>query len=422
VKPPFTHVIGASLLFASLTGCTPSPEATPSPTVPSTASATPSPSPEPVRAEREANIPDEVVVTRMANPRMGEVWHEPVPLDEDLELFRYDDGGSYASSGYARYFEIGTRGEATIVALAEVEFNVWEMGHVIHAVFEIDDAGARYISCPSARTEAPCISPPAYVNPDPFTIDTETFYDTLTLPEWITVGDGLSVAGWQQPLDSYAEWTWGSASLFRDGITWKYEPELAEDGLPWGEFERETGRLEYAEQFSTVPGTRTSVVRLSSQRQQIAGVTAIEYGIVMAHGGLVRVGPAGMNGFGVGSITWDDGATVTSRFTAVTQTCFAAPFTLLDDFDPDQWVAAGETADGQRVYLPVDGGNTVAHAAFDYLHGHSWGVDGDEDGDYPYDSADEFVEARSIFTYQLPGGDWIVAMDPLAAQRVYECA
>lgn len=388
---------------------TPSPSVSPSPTIKAEPSETPEPSPTPDPVEEyeeptpvRPDADDATVLANLEAPTTGETWHAPQPID---------DMGLYSADEDLRYYEVGQRGDATIVAVVASQFVHWYGGFEVVALVEVDNDGARLIMCPSARSTDSCL--PKFRAEGQVT-DIDTYYDTLTLPTVIE-----PVPGWQISTAG-ASGALGAANGF-PGLEFQdeWEAEFVDYGTRSVVTAIGPGSLVEYRQPGTVPGTEGS--RL---------VVETPFGSVVASSG------TGGDWYQVGAVTWNDG-TSTFRHTdgpedvenwplaPAAEVCFGPEETLIDTFVPSQWRSAGSHVMGPEVFLPVEGGNDLSRAVFDSMKEKSWSYD-DDAGDivryYPYDSHSAFLDARSVFAWERPDGAWVVALDAYARHRVYECA
>ena len=111
---------------------TPSPSAPPS-TEPSV---TPSITAQPVHPIVSGD--DVAILERLQNPTTGETWHEPRAID---------DPGTGLDGRL--YYEVGNRGDASIVVAVPDGFMIYTAGFGIEALFEVTSDELRWISCPS---------------------------------------------------------------------------------------------------------------------------------------------------------------------------------------------------------------------------------------------------------------------------------
>lgn len=414
---------GAWAGYSALTvgpATSPSPSATPSGSASEGPSSTPSPSVTPTPDREIVSGADVEILERLENPTTGEHWHEPQPI-ENLQLEDNADGEDLNN-----YFAVGTHGKATIIVSTASEFIVYGNGFPVGLMYESDDDGLRFIACPSARDSDDCID--ADLVPESVAIDTTTHYDSLTYPATIS-----PVAGWNLhrtiPDGSYVLGSsyFGSANTFPGNVsetndisTFGYEDRIELASL--GE--------------STLAEYRV--------RGMVPGTTASRYVIETPFGSVIWLGegngnswePSPVNGewYSAGAVTWDDGKNTFTkspegassfekpRPVPAAELCFAPDEVTVDALDPEQWVAAGDHTEGPRVYLPVEGGNDQSKATWKWLSENSFGSEGDEADVYPYSSYKEFLADRSVFAWQRPDGQWVLAINSYAGQRVYECA
>jgi hypothetical protein len=376
------------------------PTATPSPaplTVTPTPTSTPTPTGPPTRAE---SIDDATVIARLSAPRTGEVWQTPVAAPELESVF-----GEHSNPHL-----VGTRGDASIYITMYDELGTWRVG----GLFEVDAQGVRRIACPSARTVDLCDEKGEADRTPRWVRDEDTFYDTLTLPASIDLGDGFTVT------------TTNTARTPRSGFMLYGDADpIMKDDVELRVL-RDLGPVDVAARvtdFSPVPG-----------------VTDLTYGVATPFGTFVRLDAADIPAGDFAAIRWDDGIVRVEAEELPVQTvapggqsCLWTTFSQDDAHVPGDWRPGGTTPDGRRVYLPVAGGNPLSRAARAWQEEHSWTVGSDDgvsdelvdlygaDAGYAYPTDAAFLEANALYAVQGPGGQWLLGMRQDALNVVYEC-
>ncbi|KQT01351.1 hypothetical protein [Cellulomonas sp. Leaf395] len=375
---------------------TPTPT-TPTPTTPTRDAAPTGP------VTREESIDDATVLARLGAPRTGEVWHAPT-LVPDVPALRRVDGEP------APAYLVGTRGEASIYLTA------WELGDEWHVdgLFEVGPQGARLIACPSARTADACADEVNYQPPPGVVRDVDTFYDTLTLPATVDLGDGFTVTTTntaQTPVLGFR--LYGDAAPIVDG-------DVEQRVL------RDLGPVAVVAQVAESP---------------VTGLTNLTYGFTTPFGTFVRLDPSDVPGGEFAAISWDDGVVRTTEGSPPVSTvapgspaCRWTSYSQESAHVPGDWRPAGTTPSGHRVYVPVAGGNSMSRELRAWHEENSStlapeGVQGDEYGTvhgaaagYPYTTDEAFLQANALFAMQGPAGEWLLGMRSDAANIVYECA
>lgn len=381
----------------------PTPPASPAPTVTSPApTADPTPDRTPTApagpVERAAKLSDADVLAHLANPRTGETWHTPEQAPADVTALL----GSI--SGLNTVLSVGQRGDATIYAVvlgdrqsADITADPAFAASVL--LFEVDGDGARMILCPSARTGDRCQSGDTYGVPEGVELDEDTFYDSLTLPSAITVGD----------------WT-ASTKATRD------------------------------EAFGTVYGDGAAMVGATVQTSAVAelgasalveirtpgalGTTNVAYAVASPFGSLRVLAERDLPGGDFADITWSDGVKapdddVLARSPGAPRCTSATVFGLVDSLDASAWTAGGTTSDGATVYLPTGAGLTFAKQVRDHQEKQSGTI---ADGGAEVTGADAygiseqaFLAGHGVYAVDGPDGQRLVALRSDMAQVVFEC-
>ena len=404
----------ATLVALAATACSPStdPEASPSASSVPTASASVTPEP----PHEIVSGDDVAVLARLEAPTTGETWHAPVAI-ANLGLLEYPDFG--IADDY-RYYEVGARGDATIVAAVPAYFDPYVGGLPVYAMFEIDDSGARMITCPSARVLDTCLDWSTDWELPGRSLDNSTRYDSLTYPEEV------------QPLPG---WVLRTARL--SGSDWANSGHAFGDAYSFPGITLTPGEIDYlgrTDRYEVVALGASTLVEYRGTAD-VPGLVDSRFGIETPYGAFIPSESAFTSQwYGVGAVTWDDGVDTFSHpspwdaapmdwpVVSASLACFGPDETLATAFNPAQWEQAGTHRLGGDVYLPVDGGNAVSAAVWQTMKDLSWGVDIEPALAYPYATVDEFLDARSVFAWERPDGEWVIAMDGFAGQRVYECA
>jgi hypothetical protein len=404
----------AAVVALALAACSPAtdPEVTPSGSPEPTASASVTAAP-----PHEIVTGDDVaVLARLEAPTTGETWHAPVAID-NLGLLAYPD---YGIEDDYRYYEVGARGDATIVVAVPAYFDYYSGGFTVYAMFEITDAGARMITCPSARLLDSCLDWSTDWELPGRSLDNTTRYDSLTYPVEVQ-----PVAGWVLKTARLAGSDWVSqAHAFGDanafpGIT------LSPEDIDY------LGRSDRRE----IVALGDSILVEYRGEADVTGLVDSRFGIETPYGAFIPSESAMTSQwYGEGAVTWDDGVETFTHpspwddepiawpVVSASLACFGPDETLATAFNPSQWEQAGTHRLGGDVYLPVSGGNAVSAAVWQTMKDNSWGADIEPALEYPYATVDAFLEARSVFAWERPDGEWVIAMDGFAGQRVYECA
>lgn len=372
----------------------PAPTATASPSVSPSASASATSTPlGPV--VREADVDDVTVLARQAAPRTGEVWTTPVTAPEMQAVL--------ATDGSDTVWRVGRRGAGTIYVVTlppvlEIE------GARVSGLYEVDSAGVRAVVCPSARAGDPCTDPEL---PPGAVRDQETFYDTMTLPRAVELE-----AGW----DLTTTATTGTPRYPR---------------LLLGSF----GPVDEDETTTVVADLgATEVVEISGPGE-VEGLSDARYAIRTPYGATLDVSADDVPGGEFSRIRWDDGVaravppTLPEQSSAPSSgACFAGTFSVEASHEPADWRAAGSTPGGNRVYVPVPGGNAVSRAVRAW-HAQSSSALDEETGElvqgpesYRYGTDEQFLADNALYAVQGPDGEWQLRLRADAVQAVYECA
>jgi hypothetical protein len=379
----------------------PTPSATPS----DLPSATPSATPSPTALERLESATQSERTALQTNPRTSEVWTGQSAFETDLDIIDLE---------YWTLVQVGENGDAAIVAMAPRSYDIFDGGRRIAALLEVDDDGARIIECPRPVAGL-CPQDMGFPFGEDVSIDHDTFYDTLALP-W---GD---IAAGGVPLYIATGSPLGDASAWTDFITIDpdYEP------APWASAVDDTPL-----------GSGLSMMVRAYGDAAVPGLKAYDYAVRSPFGSYMPILHEAIGGFEAEGFTWDDGAPLElwsaevcgelgdqacpDRWVSAEERCFPLGVTEDPHHRDRDWVAAGTTADGRTAYVPANGGNDVARAIFETMRDSSWDLEGDAPN-YGFDTYQDFLEARSVITFQLDDERWIIAISPIARNNPYECA
>lgn len=414
----------AAVAALSLAGCSlfaGDDDASPSPSPSATAaepSPSPSPSPSPEPEPHEVVSGSDVgVLARLEAPTTGEVWQDPVPID-NLGLFEYE--GTSFDDDYL-YFQVGSHGPADIVVAVPAYFDYFTGGYGVYAMFEVTPGDARMLQCPSSRETDACFDwSDDWIEPGR-DYDYVTTYDSLTYPERVEPLPGWTLEIAHTASSNYLQaiQAYGEASEFPGIATTAGERQfLGRDG----------SRIE-------VLAMGESMLAEYRRPAAVPGLTDSRLGIETPYGAVIPsqstfTAPY----YGQYAVTWNDGVDTwehpdifaggltTYPVRSAGLACFGPDETLADDLDPTEWEVAGSHVLGMDVYLPVAGGNDLARDVWETMRDESWGEDIDPALAYPYDTFDAFLDDRSVFAWQRPDGEWVIAINGFAGQRVWECA
>ena len=163
---------------ASLTPtATTTPSATATPTATATASASVTPTAG-VFAGRNPSMSDAEALARIANPATGETWF---PTPKAIAAPSWAKGDSYLGGPSIHWYELGTRGDHTIVCF--VDDNAQE-------IFErAPDGTWQWIGAPSAREPSVGGTDVTFNSPS-VPLNDVVYYDSMTLPAEFTLPTG----------------------------------------------------------------------------------------------------------------------------------------------------------------------------------------------------------------------------------------
>jgi hypothetical protein len=415
---PATVAIPALLLTLTLSACSGGGTTGPSSSVTSSAASTPtgvaSPSAAPHQIVSGADV---AILERLQSPTTGETWHEPREI-ENLGLFTYSDSG--IEDTY-RYFEVGNLGDARLVVATTEYFDEFMGGYAVYAMLAVTDGGAAMITCPSARGGDSCLDWSTDWEEPGRSLDPVTVFDSLTYPARVEPEPGWFLQPARLATTTYATsvQAYGDANQFPTVAT---TPENRH-------FLGRDNRIVLA-----ALGDSTLVEY--RQEGAVPGLTDSRFAVETPYGAVIPSESAFSAAYyGQGAVTWNDGVdtfTHPSDFTdsgidetpvqSASYACFGPDETIATAFDPRQWEVAGTHRLGFDVYLPVAGGNATATAVWQTMRDASWGADIEPSLVYPFDTVDRFLDDRSVFAWERPDGEWVIAIDGYAGQRVYECA
>jgi hypothetical protein len=287
-------------------------------------------------------------------------------------------------------------------------------------MFEIEGDTARMLTCPSARAGDTCLDWSTDWEEPGRSLDPDTHYDSLTYPERVQPLEGWTFS--TAPLAS-ADWV-DSTNAFGDANTFPGIATTAEERSSLGRDER----------IEIVALGESTLVEFRAPGA-VPGLTDSRFAMETPYGGVIPSNSSFTDAYyGVGAVTWNDGVDTFTHpeiwgdapqefpVRAASLACFGPDETLAQDFDPSEWEVAGTHRLGFDVYLPSEDDNELARAVWITMRDNSWGTDIDPALEYPYATLDEFLDARSVFAWERPDGEWVIAMDGFAGQRVYECA
>ncbi|WP_291379649.1 hypothetical protein [Demequina sp.] len=413
---------GAALIVAlsvAVAACSGGNSADPSPSATPSASAAPSASPSvaPPPPHEIVSGADVAVLERLNAPTTGETWHEPREI-ANLGLFYYP---AFDIEDTYRYFEVGNLGAARLVVATTEYFEFYSGGYEVYALFVVTDTSAAMITCPSARGSDACLDWSADWEEPGRYLEPSVAFDTLTYPAnveplagWVLQPARLATTSHSTSLQAY-----GDANEF---------PSIATTPDERAFLGRDTRILLTALGDSNLVEFRAE--------GDVSGLTDSRYAVETPYGAVVPSESAFSAAYyGQGAVTWTDG---TDTFThpdasgsggtmeypvrSASLACFGPDETIADAFDPSEWEVAGSHRLGFDVYLPVAGGNDLAQDVWQTLRDASWGEDIEPSLAYPFDTFDQFLTARSVLAWERPDGEWVIAIDGYAGQRVYECA
>ena len=406
----------------------PMPAHTPTPAVTRTTAPTPTPTSEPTPTVdagpvvRETSTDDATVLRRLAAPRTGETWHDPEPAPDAPALMTVNEGESVLPA-----LRVGTRGDATIYAVIQQSF-YWDSD--VLGLFEVDGAGARFIACPTPRADDPCLEG-SYGDwralAPGVSVDRDTFYDTLGIPGAVDLGGGYVVR------------TATTLANVRSDVD--AGPGVARLGNAWPVAHAEWGPTEVAESVLVAGYGRAGLAEVRSEAV-VPGLTPMFYAWKLPFGSTIQLSGADVPGGDFNSLVWDDGVErdvpedqMWGGIAGVTAPAAPSctPYTLNRDasFDRSTWRAAGRTAEGLRVYVPVVGGNDRSRQVRAWNESQSWawgestgeeitGAEVYQQTGFGTDQA--FLDAHALVAVERPDHTWLLGMIPTAAPVVYECA
>ncbi len=354
---------------------------------------------------RAAEVDDATVLARLSAPRTGERWFDEA-LDASDALDALFTPAELANGPEYHLYLVGDREASAIYALAfpPVNDDVVQWGSRVE-LYEIDEDGPRAILCPSARTGDACAKD---FSSSKAVADDDTFYDTLTLPASIEVGDGWAL----------------STETVRGDVT-----RVA--GLP-------ASLADANEKLEELTSLGSLTVVRRELPSSVDGLRSYGYAVLTPFGTILPIADADVPGLDYLGITWDDGVDRSTQVAdgdwaryaqaAGAGTCTTAQFSVESTHVPAQWRTAGVTADGRDVVVPVNG-NPIAAAVHAWQLEHSGTIDTDTgqtlsglDAGYRYATVGEFLDAQSLYGVEGPDGEWHLHLRPEATNVVWECA
>ena len=406
-------LIAATLAFVvASSGCdgsgasgTASPFPTNSSTVDPTISADPTPSETPFNGLRDVVINDTTAIARLAAPRTGEDWHEPVPL-ADLALFD--------TAAVLTYLDVGDYDGRDIVVAVDERFEL-DSYVAIRGLFTVG-GDSRLLTCPSARTTDPCQDVPEDLAED-VVVDPDTFFDTLTYPSSFEVFDGYVVTTAHSVGDPLPH-----ESMLGDG-NFLLEPPAADTVVD----PRAAADARVLASFGPV-----DIVQFEWNATGLPGLTNLTYGLRSPYGGVFQFRASDVPAGSFNQIVWDDGTLrrAASHYegddnvvAAGSGFCFPGHFSIDAGHVDAQWERAGIAPGGIEVFVPIDGGNLTASASRTTMEDWSFGWDWEtgEEIPYPYANDAAFLAANALISVQRPDGVWLLGLRPDATNLAYEC-
>lgn len=386
-----TVIVAAALLAAC--GGNPSPTAsglteTTLPTASAAPTDTPAPTPgEDVFTHRDPGMTDAEALARMANPRTGERWFgEPRAIAAPEWL----PAGDYYRSADVHWFELGTRGDRTIVGFADP--NVSEL-------FERSSDGSwEWIGSPSAKEEVLGGSGATFGYPD-VPLNEHIYYDSITLPASFDFPGGGTLAVPEHDRGGPAN----------PGYTVVSQPNgTTIDSIGGYDIRRYTQPVSFvwSEYYGVTapPGvTYTDVYYM----------LATPYGMYIP----LYWYPFG----GLGDVDWNVPTTFQNdEFSYIADlndiACGAWERdhnTRVTGIAGSQWTAAGASADGVPVYEPK-AANPLVEPLYEAYAAKT------EQYSEPTVSIGEFVAAPGFVAYQDPGsGEWFVYLNGTYSARAW---
>jgi hypothetical protein len=380
-------LLGVRYVNASNVVATPPPSPTSS-SLPTTPAPSPTATEPPGPPVREANIDDATVEARIVAPRTGETWTTPTAAPEMASLL------AQGMDGWVPYL-VGHRGSAGIYVVVN-EGNNWTTAMIA----EVDASGARQISCPSARSTDACV---ASAGVPGVTLDTSTFYDSLTLPESIDIG-----AGWALDTSAVGTTTSYGDALFLLSYA---DPSFAIDGVAYLPVAN-VGGLRVLEWASSPESDGTG-----------SDLDVRSYVLVAPTGLMYQLGRQLVPGADYESIRWDDGVTRTEdaafgadSYGGGSRGCMVGEFSVQPDLDRSQWSRAGQTREGASVYVPTKANplvHTIRSVQVDMadVARQNGGYPGaDENRAYPFASDAAFRDAHALYAVAGPDGVWQIRL------------
>ncbi len=181
-----------------------------------------------------------LVMPRFIAPTTGEIWYATPKEVENLGLLNNDYRDTFATSYstqtevddmYARmkptYYEVGTHGDKTIIMARQHV----EMGYEYAVFFERTAGGAfSLIEKPSSTaTYDQYDSPSRELRAGKATVDSKTYFDSLSMPDSIKLKDGDTVTSMKYPWFSFGKRTEGTSEtvVMKLGAATLYRTEKA---------------------------------------------------------------------------------------------------------------------------------------------------------------------------------------------------
>ncbi|MBN2176381.1 MAG: hypothetical protein JW722_01835 [Demequinaceae bacterium] len=376
----------AALLLAGCSSGDPDPTGlTPSASASPTASPSTTPT-HPSNTGRDSGMTDLEALARLLTPQTGETWFDtPVQISTPSWAI----GDEYLDQDWVTWYELGARDGRSIVGFS---------AEAVQEIFEMAGDGTwEWIPFPSARaTVTPTADSFGY---DEVPTNTSLYYDSLTLPAVFTLPTG-------EPLLT-PEYDWGSPGIpGRESLT----PEDGEVVEQIGGYEvlRIAGDARWIwsdvyavtapvgltyEEFMYVLGTPYGMF-IPLEYAPLGELTDITWAIPTSIATDGYTSLADINDIGCGPRDSDHNTTVFGT-------------------QGSDWVQAGTTAHGDKVYIPT-ATNPLTQPMYDSYTAFKEGY-----GETPV-SLEQFLNGPALIGYKAPGtGDWVVYLNGAYSGRAW---